>query len=112
MIEENVNFIVSFLISIFTEGIIIIVICYVVAEFIKRSEIKWIKKINKGYIPIIVSVLGMILSFTPEIFPNDNLRISIMKGFICGASSTGVFEGYKNIKRSIKAKTAETEGSE
>lgn len=107
--EDSIAILASFLTSILTEGIVIIIVCYSVGEFIKRSKLSWVKKINHDYIPIIVSALGMVLSFVPEIFPNDGIRMSLIKGFICGVASTGIFESYKNTKAAIKSKK-ENEG--
>lgn len=104
---DSVEFLAAFVNSILTEGIVIIVVCFALAEFIKRSKINWVKKINRGYIPIIVAVTGMILSFVPDIFPNDSVYMSILKGFICGVASTGVFEGLKNTKKTLQTKEAE-----
>lgn len=105
----DISIITSFITSILTEGIVIIAICYAIGEFIKRSNISWVKKINKDYIPLIVAGLGILLSFIPEIFPEDGIRMSMIKGFICGISSTGIFESYKNVKNILKTKKEEKE---
>ncbi len=105
--EENIAAITNFITSILSEGFIIIAISYSIGEFIKRSSLSWVKKIHKDYIPIIVGCVGMALSLIPEIFPSDSIRIGLLKGFICGIASTGVFEGYKNTKKTIKAKQEE-----
>lgn len=55
-------------------------------------------KINK-FIPLIMAVLGVVLilwlerwTFTPD---------CLLSGLVSGLASTGVYEGYKNIKEAI-----------
>ena len=108
---ENIDGMIELLTSIFTEGIIIIIVCYAVAEIIKRSTLPFFKKMNRGYIPIILIIIGISLSFIPEIFPNDTVQMSMIKGFICAAASTGIFEGYKGVKKAVQS-SSKSESSE
>lgn len=86
--------------SIFEEGILILLCCYVLGELVKRID-----KINNEDIPIVVSIAGVILAIISKsfIFPEDPYIIVGFKGLILGWASTG---GYELI-RSKRSHTSE-----
>lgn len=78
-------------------GIIIIIICYCVVEILK--SIGFDKTIQKRFIPLFCSILGAALGLVPGIFNDVNIYFKFIYGFIMGATSTGIFEIIKGIKR-------------
>lgn len=72
-------------------NIVIVGICLCVGYVIKTS----LTKINKKYIPLIVLILGTILSVVSNL---DNLGLEvILTGMFSGLSSTGLYELFKNM---------------
>ena len=85
--------------GIITEGFIIVAICFAVGQIIKTSKIKILKKIPNENIPIITTILGIILSLIPGIFPGDGILIGIIKGAVSGWAATGCFELFRQYKK-------------
>lgn len=81
-------------------GIIIIIICYCIVEILK--SIGFDKTIPKRFIPLFCAVLGAGLGMVPGIFSDINIYFKLIYGFIMGATSTGVFEMIKGIKKTGK----------
>lgn len=81
-------------------GIIIIVICYSIVEILK--SIGFDKTIPKRFIPLFCAILGAVLGLVPGIFTDISIYFKLIYGFIMGATSTGVFEMIKGIRRSDK----------
>ena len=92
--------------SIFEEGIFILVICFVIGELIKKID-----KINNNFIPLIISITGVIVALLCKgfIFPEDPYIMVGFKGLILGWSSTG---GYELITHTKKGTSTEQEVEE
>lgn len=85
-------------IDLFTEGFIIVAFCFIIGRIIKSSKLSFFQKIDNNYIPIITLVIGIIMSFIPDIFPQDGVIMGVIKGAISGYASTGLYEFYKKLK--------------
>lgn len=72
-------------------NIIIMGICLCVGYVIKKS----LNFIDNKYIPLIMLVLGTILSVLANL-NGINLKV-ILEGMISGISSTGMYEAFKNL---------------
>lgn len=82
-----------------TDGFVIVLACFVLGQIIKTSNINFFKKIDNRNIPIITALFGMILSFVPDIFPQDSLITALIKGAVSGWAATGMYEFYRNYKK-------------
>jgi len=74
----------------------IIVICYLIAEAVKRTPIdnKWIPTIVGG----IGGILGIVGMFTMPDFPAPDVLSAIAIGISSGLASTGINQIYKQLK--------------
>lgn len=72
-------------------NVVIVGICLCVGYVIKTS----LTKINNKYIPLIVLILGTILSVVTNL---NNLGLEdILTGMFSGLASTGLYELFKNL---------------
>lgn len=82
-------------------GIILLLLCYVIGEAIKRSP--KFDKIPNDNIPVICAIIGgIIAALTPSLFAGEDISIKIFKGMILGFASTGIYETIRNYKNTKK----------
>ena len=72
---------------------VIVGICFLVGYMIKNA----FDQIPNKYIPLIMGVLGLILSIASNI-PNITLVV-ILQGLASGFAATGAYEAYKQLKK-------------
>lgn len=72
---------------------VIVGICFLVGYMIKNA----FDKIPNKYIPLIMGVLGLILSIASNV-PNITLVV-ILQGLASGFAATGAYEAYKQLKK-------------
>lgn len=72
-------------------NVVIVGICLCVGYVIKTS----LTKINNKYIPLIVLILGTILSVVTNL--NNFGLEDILTGMFSGLASTGLYELFKNL---------------
>lgn len=88
--------IIDFIADLFlTNGIIIAVAAFVVAEILKGF-----KKIPNNIIPLVGGILGIILGISiPNIFEGKDIITSGIMGLALGWAATGGYETIKNFKK-------------
>ena len=89
------EFVIEFISSIISSGLVIAVLCYVVGELIKTT---FCSKIPNTYIPLITAVLGGLLVLVlPTVFSDQDLGTRIIYGILCGWSATGAYESFRHL---------------
>lgn len=73
----------------------IIIICYLVAQFVKTT------KLDNKYIPVICGIMGGALGvvamyFVPD-YPANDILTAIAIGIVSGLSATGINQIYKQL---------------
>ena len=88
--------IIDFIADLFlTNGIIIAVAAFVVAEILKGF-----KKIPNNIIPLVGGILGIILGIAiPNLFEGKDIITSGIMGLALGWAATGGYETVKNFKK-------------
>ena len=88
--------IIDFIANLFlTNGIIIAVAAFVVAEIIKGF-----KKVPKNIIPLVGGILGIVLGISiPNLFEGKDIITSGIMGLALGWAATGGYETVKNFKK-------------
>lgn len=88
--------ILDFIVNLFvTNGIIIAVAAFVVAQILKGF-----KCVPNCIIPLVGGILGIILGLTiPGLFEGKDLVTSGILGLALGWAATGGYETIKNLKR-------------
>ena len=88
--------IIDFIADLFlTNGIIIAVAAFVVAEILKGF-----KKIPNNIIPLVGGILGIILGIAiPNLFEGKDIITSGIMGLALGWAATGGYETIKNLKK-------------
>lgn len=88
--------IIDFIANLFlTNGIIIAVAAFVVAEIIKGF-----KKVPKNIIPLVGGILGIVLGISiPNLFEGKDIITSGIMGLALGWAATGGYETIKNFKK-------------
>lgn len=88
--------IIDFIADLFlTNGIIIAVAAFVVAEILKGF-----KKIPNNIIPLVGGILGIILGIAiPNLFEGKDIITSGILGLALGWAATGGYETIKNLKK-------------
>lgn len=80
--------------------IIIIALCYIAMEVVKRTPIR------NEFLPILSAILGALLNLATHYLVNDadgNAILEALQGLMCGLSSTGGNQVVKQILKYIKA---------
>lgn len=95
----DINFLEIVMNIAFNGGVIIILVCYALAELIKSMKLNTV--IENRFIPIICAIVGTLMGLIPNIFKDTEIYFNLIYGFIMGVSSTGIFE---IIKGSTKKK--------
>lgn len=75
----------------------IIIICYLVAQFVKAT------KIANKYIPVVCGIMGGVLGvvamfFVPD-YPAKDVLTAIAIGIVSGLSATGINQIYKQLSK-------------
>lgn len=92
--EEVITQVYDMLLS---DGILILLACYVVGNIITRC----IPKINNNYTVPLLSLTGIVLMMLiPSVYPDDPTSVRLVKGLILGWSSTGLHEFLKGLVKS------------
>ena len=88
--------IIDFIADLFlTNGIIIAVAAFVVAEILKGF-----KKIPNNIIPLVGGILGIILGIAiPNLFEGKDIVTSGIMGLALGWAATGGYETIKNFRK-------------
>ena len=83
--------------------LIIILICYLVVAFIRKTPLK------NEYLPLISGTLGLVLGIVafyvfPSIVPGETIVTTMIYGLSCGLAATGSNQVFKQAVKFIKAK--------
>ena len=83
--------------------VITLLICLCVGFALKYAKI--FEKFGNQYIPLVMLILGCIISIVTNV-PNID-AVVILSGMISGLASTGLYEMFRNIIKPNSSKTSE-----
>ena len=80
---------------IFSEGLLIVVACYVFGNIITKCT----KIDNNKTVPILSLIGGFLMFVIPTVYSADTIAVRFIKGIILGWSSTGLHELLKALSK-------------
>lgn len=83
--------------------LIIIVVCYLVAELVKKTRLR------NEWLPLISGAVGVVLTVVvyyalPTLLPTQDLATAITNGFFYGLAATGSNQVFKQTLKYITSK--------